>query len=114
MMPKLLGRTTKEQRPEIEVTVRHVIKQQTPAAIRGATMRMMHRPDSTATLQSLHVPALIVVGGEDALTPVAEAQKMAGLIATAELVVIPRAGHLSNLEQPQSFNAALTGFLSRL
>ena len=114
MMPKLLGRTTMEQRPEIEATVRRVIKQQTPAAIRGATMRMMHRPDSSATLQSLHVPALIVVGDEDSLTPPAESQKMADMIPTAELVVIPRAGHLSNLEQSQSFNAALTAFLSRL
>ena len=39
---------------------------------------------------------------------------MADMIPTAELVVIPRAGHLSNLEQPQTFNAALTAFLSRL
>ena len=60
------------------------------------------------------MPALIVVGEEDTLTPVAEAEKMAKVIPTAELVVIPRAGHLSNLEQPPSFNAALNNFLSRL
>jgi pimeloyl-ACP methyl ester carboxylesterase len=103
-----------EGRPEIEANIRLLIKQQAPAAIRGATMRMMHRPDSSATLQSLNVPTLIVVGEEDTLTPVAEAQRMADAIATAELVVIPRAGHLSNIEQPQSFNAALNGFLARL
>jgi len=114
MMPKLLGRTTLIERPEIESNIRLLIKQQTPAAIRGATMRMMHRPDSTATLQSLNVPTLIVVGEEDTLTPVAESQKMAEVIATAELVVIPGAGHLSNIEQPQAFNTALNGFLSRL
>jgi 3-oxoadipate enol-lactonase len=60
------------------------------------------------------VPTLIVVGEEDTLTPVAESQKMADAVPTAELVIIPRAGHLSNIEQPQSFNAALNGFLARL
>ena len=48
------------------------------------------------------------------LTPIAEAQKLATAIPNAELVVIPRAGHLSNLEQPEPFNAALATFLSRL
>ena len=48
MMPKLLGKTTRETNPAIEAQVRRLIKQQSPVAIRGAIHRMMHRPDTTA------------------------------------------------------------------
>jgi pimeloyl-ACP methyl ester carboxylesterase len=114
MLPKLLGKTTLEQSPTAEANLRRVIKQQATAAIRGAVLRMMNRPDSTATLSSVTVPALIVVGEEDTLTPVADAQKLAAAIPNAELVIIPRAGHLASLEQPEPFNLAMSSFLSRL
>jgi 3-oxoadipate enol-lactonase len=114
MLPKLLGKTTLEASTTTEASLRRVIKQQSAPAIRNAVLRMMHRPDSTPLLQSVSVPALVVVGEEDTLTPPAESQKIANAIANAELVTIPRAGHLSSVEQPQAFNAALTSFLSRL
>ena len=53
-----------------------------------------------------------VCGAEDAITPVADSEAMARTIPGARLGVIPRAGHLSNLEQPAAFNAALQAFLS--
>jgi 3-oxoadipate enol-lactonase len=114
MIPKLLGETTRESRPDIESGVRRIIKQQSADAIRGAIMRMMARPDSVPVLDQVAVPTLIVVGEEDTLTPVADSQKMADAITAAELVVIPRAGHLANLEQTDAFNTALSGFLARL
>jgi pimeloyl-ACP methyl ester carboxylesterase len=114
MMPTLLGKTTRESRPDVEPLVRRLIKQQSPPAIRGAILRMMDRPDSFATLQSLAVPTLIVTGEEDALTPVDDARKMQAACAQAELVVLPSAGHLANLETPDAFNTALSGFLGRL
>ncbi len=58
------------------------------------------------------MPTLIVVGEEDTLTPPAASEEMHRAIGGSELVRIPRAGHLSNLEQPESFNAALAGFLT--
>jgi pimeloyl-ACP methyl ester carboxylesterase len=72
----------------------------------------MSRPDSTPLLASIHVPTLIVVGEEDTVTPPALSEEMSKAIAGSQLVRIPRAGHLSNLEQPESFNAALAAFLS--
>jgi pimeloyl-ACP methyl ester carboxylesterase len=114
MLPKLLGKTSLEERTDIEANLRRLIKQQSPQAIRGAVLRMMDRPDSFPTLKALQVPALIVVGDEDTLTPVADSQKMADAMATAEVVVIPRAGHLANIEAPDAFNTALAAFLSRL
>jgi pimeloyl-ACP methyl ester carboxylesterase len=114
MTGKLIGHTTAEERPDIESSVRRLIKQQEAAALRGAILRMMDRPDSFPTLKTVTVPTLIVVGQEDTITPVAEAQKLAEAVPNAELVIVPRAGHLANLEQPQAFNAAFSNFLSRL
>jgi pimeloyl-ACP methyl ester carboxylesterase len=114
MMPKLLGKTSLEERADVEPFVRRLIKQQSQGAIRGAIKRMMERPDAHDVLESLTVPALIIVGDEDVLTPVDDARKMQVAAPNAELVVIPRSGHLTNLEDPDAFNAALRAFLSRL
>jgi len=114
MMPKLLGKTTLEERADVEPIVRRLIKGQSTAAIRGAIHRMMSRPDSMDVIKSLAVPTLIIVGDEDVLTPPDDARKLAAAAPKAELVVLPRAGHLSNLEQPQLFNDAVRAFLSQL
>ena len=114
MMPKLLGKTTHETKPDAEATVRRLIKQQSPVAVRGAIHRMMHRPDSTALLAQVSVPTLVITGAEDEMIPVEESRRMASAIRGAKLVIIPGAGHLANLEQPEAFNDALTGFLAAL
>jgi pimeloyl-ACP methyl ester carboxylesterase len=114
MMPRLLGKTTQETKPDIEAFVRRLIKQQSPIAIRTAIHRMMHRPDSTPLLPAIAVPTLVITGDEDALIPVDESRAMATAIAGATLVIIPRAGHLASLEQPDAFNTALHDFLARL
>ena len=114
MMPKLLGKTTRELNPGAEAQVRLLIKQQAPVAIRSAIHRMMHRPDSTALLPQVTVPTLVIVGEEDELTPPEDSRRIAEAVPGATLVTIPGAGHLSNLEQPDAFNAALNGFLAKL
>jgi pimeloyl-ACP methyl ester carboxylesterase len=114
MMPKLLGQATRDSDPTIESTVRRLIKQQSPDGIRAAIQRMMDRSDATAVLESIRVPALVIVGEDDALTPVEESRKMAAVIPDARLEIIPGAGHLSNLEQPARFNAVLAQFLEGL
>ena len=114
MMPRLLGKTTQELSPDIEAFVRRLIKQQSPIAIRTAISRMMHRPDSTPLLAKIKVPTLVISGEEDTLIPVEESRAMANAVPGATLVIIPRAGHLANLEQPDAFNKALHEFLTKL
>jgi pimeloyl-ACP methyl ester carboxylesterase len=114
MMPRLLGKTTHETNPEIEAFVRRLIKQQSPVAIRTAISRMMHRPDSTPLLPTITVPTLVITGEEDQLIPVDESRAMAEAVPGATLVIVPRAGHLANLEQPEAFNQALHEFLAKL
>jgi pimeloyl-ACP methyl ester carboxylesterase len=72
---------------------------------------IMGRRDSRPTLPAIRVPTLIVVGDADELTPPEQAREMAGLIPAAALAVVPRCGHLSTLEQPQTVNAALATWL---
>lgn len=114
MMPKLLGQTTKDNNPTAEATVRRFIKQQSPVAIRSAVHRMMHRPDSLPLLAQVSVPTLVITGAEDEMIPVEESRRIAKDVRGATLVIVPGAGHLANLEQPEAFNAALTAFLTAL
>lgn len=114
MMPKLLGQTTRDTNPSAEATIRRLIKQQSPVAVRSAIHRMMHRADSTPLLAHIAVPTLIITGEEDTLIPVSESQAMAAAVKGSTLVIIPRAGHLANMEQPEAFNAAVSAFLTKL
>ena len=62
----------------------------------------------------IDVPTLIPVGAEDRITPPALSEGLSGLVPGSRIVVIPKAGHLSNLEQPVAFNAAVDSFLAEV
>jgi 3-oxoadipate enol-lactonase len=112
MMPKLLGETTRRSRVDVMDRVRSLVLSNSTEAIAGSVRALMSRPDSTPLLSTIHVPTLILVGAEDTVTPPALSEKMHAAIVGSELTVIPGAGHLTNLEQPDLFNAALARFLS--
>ena len=82
------------------------------AGIVAAIQAMMDRPDSLATLATIDVPTLIVVGAEDALTPVKESEAMHAAIAGSRLEIIPGAGHCANFERPAAFNHVVMEFLA--
>ena len=72
---------------------------------------MAERPDSVADLKSINVPTLIVVGEEDELTPVSDADLMRQNITGSQLKVIPKAGHYAPWEQPEAVGTMLRQFL---
>ena len=111
MIPKLLGETTRRTRPEIVDQVRALVLANSTEAIAGAIRALMTRPDSTPLLPTIHVPALILVGDEDVVTPTPAAEELHRGVAGSQLTIVPAAGHLSNLEQPGAVNAALAHFL---
>ncbi|MEU4267980.1 alpha/beta fold hydrolase [Streptomyces sp. NPDC026092] len=78
------------------------------AALRGRA----ERPDYRALLTTVAVPALVVVGRDDAFTPVADAEAMHAALPHSTLVVVERAAHMPNLERPEEFDAALATFLA--
>ena len=75
---------------------------------------MKIRPDASSLLPLIQVPTLVLHGAEDQLIPLAVAQDMAAAIPGANLRVIPMAGHLLNLEQPDLFNNAVHSYLMAL
>jgi 3-oxoadipate enol-lactonase len=111
MIPKLLRH---DPDPAVVKEVRDLIRQGTPAGVAAAQRGMAERPDSTPTLVSLACPTLVVVGDADVLTPPAEAERMAAAVKGSKLVRIGKAGHLSNLENPGAFDAALSAFVDGL
>jgi 3-oxoadipate enol-lactonase len=110
----LIGKSTRERQPELVERIRSVMALESVEGIVGALQAMRARPDSTAVLATVAVPTLIVVGDEDVITPPKEARAMHELVAGSRLEIIPGAGHLSNLERPAAFNAALSDFVGSL
>jgi pimeloyl-ACP methyl ester carboxylesterase len=112
-LPKLLGETTLREQEPLGARLRERILATSPQAIADALHGLAARADSRPTLGEVRVPTLVLVGAEDVLTPPAESQAIAAAIPGARLEIVPRAGHLANLEQPGAVNAALRGFLAR-
>ena len=114
MLPKLLAPARYEQDPELVAKVKAMIAAAPVQGIIGALMAMAERPDSTGLLPAIAIPVLVVVGADDVLTPPPDAERIAGGIPGAELVMSPDAGHLSNLEQPARFTGAVERFATKL
>ncbi|WP_042428272.1 alpha/beta fold hydrolase [Streptacidiphilus anmyonensis] len=110
----LLGGTTAKRCPKLVDYVAELIGEASPAAVAWAQRAMAARPDSLQSLRAVDVPALVVVGDEDALTPVPDAEALASALPQAELTILPGAGHLSALEVPEAFNTAVRGLLARI
>ena len=112
VLPKLTGTTTKEQRALVQGRVKALVERAPAYAVAWAQRAMAARPDSFETLAGVTVPTLVVVGEEDELSPLADAQAMADAVPGAKLVTIPNAGHLTAVEAPEEFNAAVLEFLA--
>ena len=112
MLPKLLGATSLRERPEVTERVRLIAESLPPESIAGALAAMKQRPDSTALLERISCATLVVGADEDVVTPLSEVEQMQDRIPRSRLVVLHRAGHLSNLETPEQFSQALTDFFA--
>jgi len=111
LLPKLLAAETVAKRPEIVKRVRKMIVETAPEGAAAALRGMTERQDQTSFLSRIIAPTLIMVGSEDSLTPVADAEVMHREIGGSRMQVIEGAGHVSNIENPQEFNQALVKFL---
>jgi pimeloyl-ACP methyl ester carboxylesterase len=97
--------------PEIVAHVRQTIEHADPRAIDAAILALMARPDSTPDLPRISCGTLVLVGRADVITPPAEADVLQRAIPRSRLTVIDGAGHLANLEQPDTFSRAIADFL---
>jgi len=102
----------REQRPDVVDRVRAMIRATNPAGYIGCC-HAIAALDLTDRLQAIAAPTLVIVGEEDPGTPVAASRTIHERIKGSELVILKSASHLSNMEQPEAFNRAVTTFLAR-
>lgn len=114
MIPRLLGKTTQTGRPDLVDQTRAMLKRMSAKGIAAVQRGMAARPDSVETLKTIKVPTLILVGEEDNLTTVADADLMHKHIAGSQLRVIPKGGHYSPFEQHQTAAHEIRRFLDAL
>lgn len=112
LLPKLLAPETVTKHPEIVKRLRAMMAETNPEGAAAALRSMAERQDQTSFLSRIIAPTLILVGSEDAITPVADSELMHREIGGSRLRIIEGAGHVSNLERPEEFNAALVKFLN--
>jgi len=93
--------------------VRNMIRQTKAAGYVGCC-HAIQSLNLTDQISRIATPTLIIVGEDDPGTPVAAAQAIHDQIKGSELVIIKSAAHLSNMEQPEAFNQAISAFLSKL
>lgn len=113
MRTSVLGATSRVARPDLVERIAGWIAEQGPHAVAWAQRAMAARPDRSHVLAAYTGPALIVVGEEDELSPVAAARAMDELLADSELVVVPRSGHMTSIESPQPVASGLSRLLRR-
>lgn len=107
-----LGATTRRTHPALVHRVRDMMATVPVTTTIAAQEGMLARDDATTWLASIDVPTLLIVGDEDAITPVKELRAMRERIPGSVLEVIRQAGHLSAVEQPEQFDAVLAAFMS--
>jgi pimeloyl-ACP methyl ester carboxylesterase len=111
MGPKLFAPSTFEAKPELVAEVRRVVEQTAPAAIAAAQRGMAARPDVNALLPTIHVPTLVLVGEQDAISTRDEMASIAAAIPNAQFIEIPEAGHMTTMENAAAVNDAMQTFL---
>lgn len=114
MLPKMISERSALANPDMSMAVENMMARQSPEAVAAAARGMAIRPDRTPMLATINVPVLVITNSADTLIPPAESEAMAAKIPNCEVVVIPDVAHLSNLEDPEAFNAAVRKFLARI
>jgi 3-oxoadipate enol-lactonase len=110
-MERLLAPSTLKNNERVVEKVRTMILESNPNGVVAALGAMRERPDSTPLLGKIEVPTLVIGGEEDGISSPEVMGAMAEKIPDSRHVILTSAGHLSNLEAPEGFNAALKELL---
>ena len=114
MLPKLFSDRETSRRTELKDELRRVMLATDPRGIAAASRGMAERADAQPWLATINCPALLLVGEQDVISTPAEMSEIASALPHATFRVIPDAGHLAPLENPQATNEAIRSFLTEL
>jgi pimeloyl-ACP methyl ester carboxylesterase len=112
-LPKLVASRTLAEKPQVVKRLREMITRSDPKGAAAAQRGMAARRDYTNDLAGINAPTLIIVGRDDPIRPVADAELMHKGIRNSRLEIIEEAAHMTNMEQPEVFNPALLAFLKQ-
>jgi pimeloyl-ACP methyl ester carboxylesterase len=100
--------------PDLVLSVLEMMLRTPPAGAAAAVRGRAKRPDYSALLGGLRVPSLVIAGEHDGYAPAEVVDQLVASLPAPDLVRIPNAGHLPNLERPDLFDAALRAFAGGL
>jgi 3-oxoadipate enol-lactonase len=113
LLPKLFAPETPKSQPQIVEATKQVILRTKPEGIAAALLGMAERPDVSGRLAEIDLPALVICGQHDAISPPAEMREIAAKLPRGRFVEIAGAGHMAPLERPDKVNAAIREFLTK-
>jgi pimeloyl-ACP methyl ester carboxylesterase len=114
--PYFFGKTTQKEQPELVENFIDYLSAAPAEHIIGKVnlgKAIFNRQSLLENLKNIRVPTLIIVGEEDLPRPPHEAREMADLIPHAQLEIVPKAGHICTIEQPDYVNKVLCRFLTK-
>lgn len=111
---RLLGESTRRNRPDVVEAALHTMRRSTVEGLAALQQGMAEREDHTPLLPSINVPALLLFGEEDVVTPPEVGRTMGGHIRGSSFVTVSHAGHYCAFERPQEAGRAMRQFLDRV
>jgi 3-oxoadipate enol-lactonase len=114
MLPKAFAPSSFRDHLAMTEFARQIVLEQSREGVAAALRGLAERPDVTSELPGMSLPALVIVGEQDAISPPDEMRAMAAAIPKADFVLIPDTGHLPPMENPLAFNAAVERFLNKV
>jgi len=112
--PQLFSPVTHQEDKELLHYIREIMNTTSQQGAIGSLRAMKNRADPTHLLSKITVPTIVIYGEDDEIISLDTAAALAEAIPTAELHIIPDAGHLPNLEQPEIYNDISASFLEEL
>ena len=105
---------TKKTKGDVVEKIRSTILSTRAEAVTATLSVLAEREDLCSSISQIEVPALIICGKKDVVTPVEQAEFLHDTIPNSQLKIIDNAGHMSNLEKPDEFNLHIVEFLSSI
>lgn len=111
---KVFAEESLTEKPEVVEMVTNVVNNNSRHIIAEGLRALSARSETCSSLSEIPVPMLIICGREDKVTPLEQSEYMHQVADQSSFAVIEKAGHVSNLEQPEIFNQHLKDFLAKI
>ena len=112
-VPMTFSKNAQQRIPETYNAILEQAKMESPIGVKGCLLAMASRTDTTKSLDDIRVPTLLLVGEHDALTPPAVMQAMHERIGGSQMILVPGAGHMAPLENPEVVTQGIEDFLTK-